>query len=95
MMTPNVKVGLGWSIYVYLNQGNINWLRGLGYTAASAALCALLVVTIVGGIACAIAAYIVWTIFNRDVKLPTGYCGEWRFTYSGSFQSFKLVRMSC
>lgn len=88
-------MGLGWYVYVYLNAGDINWLRGLGYTAATGALCALLAETVVGAIACGVAAYIVWTIFYRPTKLPKGYCMEYAFTYAGSVHSVKPVRTSC
>ncbi|MGV1010501.1 MAG: hypothetical protein ACOYBY_18190, partial [Dermatophilaceae bacterium] len=93
--SPQVSVGLGWYVYIYLNAGNINWLRGLGYTAATGALCALLVETVVGAIACGVAAYIVYTIFYRPTVLPSGYCIEYKFTYGGSFVGSKLVRRSC
>lgn len=95
MTASRVSVGLGWYVYIYLNAGNINWLRGLGYTAATGALCALLVETVVGAIACGVAAYIVYTIFYRPTVLPSGYCMEYKFTYAGSYVSRKLVRRSC
>lgn len=91
----NVSIGLGWSVYVYLDAGDINWLRGLGYGAATAALCAILTSTIVGAVACAIAAYVVWSIINRPVVLPRGYCQEFKFSYAGALQSTKLVKRSC
>lgn len=92
---PQVNVGLGWSVYVYLNAGNINWLRGLGYTAATGTLCALLIETVIGAIACGVAAYIVYTIFYQPTVLPAGYCMEYKFSYAGTYQSRKLVKRSC
>jgi len=94
-ITPQVTVGLGWSIYVYLNAGNINWLRTLGYNAASIALCAILVVTVAGAVACGIAAWIVYEIFYHPTVLPTGYCMEYSFSYGGGYQGSKLVKRTC
>lgn len=94
-LTRAVAVGAGWYLYVYLNAGNINWLRGLGYAAATAALCALLIETVVGSVACGVAAYIVWTIFYRPTTLPPGYCVEFKFTWAGSPAGAKLVKRNC
>lgn len=94
-MSPNIRVGFGWYIYVYLNAADINWLHGLGYTVATAALCAILTTTIVASVACAAAAYIIYTIYYRPITLPPGYCAEFAFNYDGSVRSVKLVRTSC
>src|SRR5438105_517595 len=37
---PRVTVGAGWSLYLYLNRGDVNWLAGLGYGVVTGALCA-------------------------------------------------------
>jgi hypothetical protein len=91
----NVSVGLGWYIYVYLDRGDWIWLAGLGYTAATAALCAILVATVVGAVACAVAAYIIGSWVIPKTAPPTGYCREFKFTYWGTFAGTKLVRRSC
>ena len=89
-------VGAGWSLYLYLNRGDVNWLYGLGYTAATAALCVWLTPTIIGGVICGVAAYVIWTVIQRWAwQVPSGYCVEAKFSYGGSFQGSKLVKRNC
>lgn len=89
-------VGAGWSLYVYLNHGDINWLLGLGYTAASAAICALLVETIAGAVICAVAAYAIWSVIVALKKpYPAGYCREVKLSYAGNLKGSKWVKRSC
>ena len=89
------SIGLGWYIYVYLDRGDWIYLAGLGYAGASAALCAWLVVTIAGAIACGMAAYIVGSWIIPKTAPPTGYCREFKFSYAGTYSGSKLVKRSC
>lgn len=92
----DVSVGAGWYLYLYLNRGNVNWLRGLGYAAASSALCAWVATTVIGGIICGVAAYAIWTVIQRYAhQVPTGYCVEAKFTYGGRLAGSKLVHRNC
>ena len=89
-------VGAGWYLYLYLNRGDVNWLAGLGYAAASAALCAWVAPTIIGGIICGVAAYAIWTVIQRYAwQVPSGYCVQAKFSYAGHLASTSLVRRSC
>ena len=94
---PLWTIGAGWYFYVYLNSGDINWLRGLGYRAASAAICAWLTPTVVGAVACAVVAYIIWTIVSPlgYVNNP-GYCLEVKLNWgSFSLAGVKWVKRNC
>jgi hypothetical protein len=90
-----VSVGLGWYIYIYLNRGDWIYLAGLGYTAATAALCAWLLPTIAGAVACAVAAYIIGTWVIKTSAPPAGYCRELKFNYVGIFSGSKLIKRTC
>jgi hypothetical protein len=92
---PNLTIGLGWYIYIYLNRGDWLYLAGLGYTAAAAALCAWLTPTIAGAVACAVAAYIIGNYVIKRTAPPRGYCAEFKFNYWGTFAGYKLVQRSC
>lgn len=92
--TTHISVGFGWRIYVYLDRGDWIWLAGLGYTAATSALCAALVSSGVGAVACGIAAYIIGSWVIPRSAPPTGYCRELSFYYWGGYSGSKLVRRS-
>lgn len=92
---PQFSVRLGWYIYMYLDRGDWIFLAGLGYTAATAALCAWLVPTIGGAVACAVAAYVIgYYVINWSAP-PYGYCREFKFNYAGTFRGTKLVKRGC
>lgn len=95
-VSPNFTVGLGWYVYVYLNRNDIQFLIGLGYTAAATAICAWLVSTVLGGVVCAAVAYIIWEIINDyGYLIDPGECLEIRFTYAGQFKEWRVVRRNC
>jgi hypothetical protein len=92
---PNFTVGLGWYIYIYLNRHDWIYLGGLSATAATAALCAWLLPTIGGAIACAVASFIIIDYVMRRTAPARGYCREFKFTYAGTFAGYKTVKRSC
>jgi hypothetical protein len=94
-MSPQVRVGAGWYLYVYLNRGDFHWLLGLGYAAASAALCAILAPTIAGAIACGVVAYIIWSVVESQSPPWYGYCLEIRINWWGTLAGPKWVRRTC
>jgi len=97
IVEPYITIGAGWYLYVYLNSGDINWLLGMGFTAASAALCLALVPTGIGAVACAVVAYVVWSVIQAyaGVNKP-GYCLEISM-YWGTFalHDVKWVQRNC
>ncbi len=89
-------VGVGWNIYLYLNRNDIHWLIGLGYAGASAAICAMLVETIIGAVICAGLAYVVWEAINNYAYLvDPGECLELKFGYTGAFKGARVVARNC
>lgn len=95
VVTPQVTIGAGWYLYIYLNDGNVSWLLGLGFTAASTALCAVLTPSVLGGIACAAAAYIIWSVINSYRTPHPDECMEIRINWWGSLDGVKYVKRSC
>ena len=93
--SPDFSVGLGWYIYVYLDRGDWEFLAGLGYAGATAALCAWLTPTIVGAVGCGVIAYVIGYFVIKWSAPSPGYCRELRFTYSGVYVGSKLVKRSC
>jgi hypothetical protein len=97
----NITAGSGWYLYVYLNRGDYEFLIGLGYAGASAAICGLLAPSVLGGIACAVVATIIWgvitspTVQSRNRAAWVGYCLEVRITYVGTLSGYKFVRRNC
>lgn len=95
-ISPQWTVGLGWYSYVYLDRGDWIWLAGLGFTAASAALCFLLTGALGPAVACAVAAYIVGNYVIKRAAPPAGYCAEFKFTYvTLTSAGYKLVKRRC
>jgi hypothetical protein len=95
-VTPNFTVGLGWYVYVYLNRNDIQFLIGLGYTAATATICIWLASTVLGGVICAVVAAIIWEVINDYAYLiDPGDCLEIRFSYAGQFKGARVVRRNC
>lgn len=76
-VAPQLEVGFGWYIYVYLNNDDAQFVVTYGAPALAGLICG-----IAGGLAAAacstIAAYIV---DNLPTNLPAGQCGEFRFTH--------------
>jgi hypothetical protein len=95
--STNFTVGAGWYFYTYLNHGDIWWLRGLGYTAATAAICVWLTPTVVGGVACAVVAYIIWSVIVALASpFPAGKCLEIKYNWgSFSYAGSKWVTRNC
>lgn len=94
-VSPQVTVGAGWYLYVYLNQGDVTWLLGLGFAAASAALCTILAPTLAGAIACAAVAYIIWSIVTSYQKPAPGQCLEIRINWWGTLSGVSYVNRNC
>lgn len=97
VVQPYWNVGAGWYLYIYLNSGDISWLISAGYVAATAAICIWLAPTIGPGVACALAAYVVWTAIQpyAGVNKP-GYCLEvslWWGTFA--LHDVKWVQRNC
>lgn len=96
VVTPMWTVGVGRGIYLYLNNGDVQWLRGLGFTAASAVICAMVATTVLGGVACAVVAYAVWSVIAAYTRpIPSGRCLEIRLNYTGTLNSSRLVTRNC
>lgn len=93
--SPQIRVGAGWYLYVYLNRGDFHWLLGLGYAAASAALCSILAPTIAGAIACGVVAYIIWSVVESQSPPWNGYCVEIKINWWGGLAGTKWVHRNC
>lgn len=90
---PEWTVGLGWGVYLYLNPGDVNWLVGIGSTAASTVVCGWLTGTVAGAVACGVGWQVVWSIINNYYQvIPSGYCLEIKF--AGTITG-KLVKRNC
>lgn len=97
VVQPYWTVGAGWYLYLYLNSGDITWLISKGYVAGTAAICALLLPSIGGAVACALAAAVVWDAIQpyAGVNKP-GYCLEvslWWGTFA--LHDVKWVQRNC
>lgn len=75
-----------------LTAGEVNWLVGLSYTVASAAVCGALAPTIVGGVICAAAAYSFWSVVQKYTNFPRGACLKVGIRWWGTVHSVKAVR---
>lgn len=91
VVQPQWSVGFGWYIYIYLTRSDWIYLAGLGGAVGSAVLCGWLA-GVLGVVACAVAAYIVFTWIGNYTAPPSGWCREFRFTYIGTPAGSKLVR---
>lgn len=93
---PQFTVGFGWFIYVYLSHGDWIFLAGLGAAAAEITLCGWLT-PFVGPEACAIAYYIVVCWIISHTAPASGYCREFKWTYTAPpiLAGVKDVPRSC
>jgi hypothetical protein len=94
-VTGQISVGAGWYLYVYLNQGDYLWLLGLGYTAATAALCVILTPSVLGGVACAVVAYIIWSVITSSPPPAWNACIEVKINWWGTSAGSKFVQRNC
>ena len=94
-VSPQISVGAGWYLYVYLNHGDFQWLLGMGYTAASAVICSILAPTIAGAIACAVVAYIIWSVITSQSPPWYGYCLQVKISWWGSLSGTSWVKRNC
>jgi hypothetical protein len=89
-VTPQVSIGMGWYIYVYLNSNDISKLATAGASGAAGILCG-------GGwsgVACAAAAATI--VSDLPTPPPAGYCVELRFVHGTTVPlPPKLVKRSC
>ena len=96
VITPQWKLEFGWNFYLYLNQSNVTWLTGLGYATYAAVLCSWLAPTLIGAVACAGAAYIIWGwLGSWATRLPAGHCLRIVINYAGIPTGVSSVRRSC
>lgn len=94
--SPYASVGLGWYVYVYLSRSDYQWLQTLSGAVAMYYVCLWVTAAgVIPGVACAIAAAIVYYYLTAGWTPPSGYCREFKFTYGGGYAGTKLVRRSC
>jgi hypothetical protein len=95
-VNPQWTVGIGWYVYLYLNESDIEWLVGLGYAGASAVICDMLVETVVGVFVCGAGAYIIWEVVVKQFNtgwIPSGSCLELKFR--SGYEGAHVVKKNC
>jgi hypothetical protein len=98
IVKPDVQVGVGWYIYLYLSRSEVSYLISLGYAGATSALCSWLAPTVLGAVVCGAAAAAVWYYIQNWNPVPSGHCLElrWIVTLTPAIPvGAKFVRRSC
>lgn len=94
-ISPQLSIGLGWAIYIYVNQSDIDVILTGGGASFGGAICAALGGGIWGAAACATAGGL---IANQvPDALPPGHCAEFAFGYTPvvTLLWWDIVPMTC